>query len=293
MEIEKLRVFCDLADCHSFSKAAEKNMLSQSAVSQQLAQLETTFKTQLLDRRKRPFKLTEAGQMLYYAARDIIERYESFQLELETVKLSKQNLVRVGAIFSVGMHSLQGYIKKFIEKFSNANLKVSFHNTDEIHEMVLKGQMDIGVVVATDDEKNIESFGFELEPLLFVCSPQHQLANESYMDIRKLQGQPFIAFEQGLPSEKIITEMLKKYSIKVDTVMEFDNIETIKRAIEINSGVSILPEPAIRKEMTDGSLKAKLFSNERFVRPTSIIVNKRRKLSSEAKYLLELLHKKI
>ena len=115
MHVEMLRMFCDLADLQSFSKTAEKHFVSQSAVSQQLAQLETAHKCQLINRKKRPIELTKAGQLLYSGAQDILDRYEQLKNELNALKSSVGSRINVGTVFSIGMHTLPDYVKKFYQ----------------------------------------------------------------------------------------------------------------------------------------------------------------------------------
>jgi DNA-binding transcriptional LysR family regulator len=122
MHIEMLKVFCDLADLRSFSKTAEKHLLSQSAISQQLAQLELSHKCQLINRNRRPIELTKSGQLLYQASKDILERYEQLQNELRALQKTSVSRINVAAIFSIGMHSLPDYVKKFMANYPNVNI---------------------------------------------------------------------------------------------------------------------------------------------------------------------------
>jgi DNA-binding transcriptional LysR family regulator len=124
-----------------------------------------------------------------------------------------------------------------------------------------------------------------------VCSPKHPLAGESKVDIHKLQFERFIAFEKDVPTRIWIDGMLSRYGTVVRPVMEFDNVETVKRAVEINAGVSILPRPTVVQEVASGTLKAVPFSNERFVRPTGMILRQGQTLSQAARYFVELLRK--
>jgi len=146
MHIETLKVFCDLADLRSFSKTAEKHLLSQSAVSQQLAQLEVAYKCQLVNRKKRPIELTGEGQLLYQASKDILERYEQLRSELNTLKSSAGTRINVAAIFSIGMHTLPDYVKKFMVGYPNVNVHVEYFGAGRIYEMVMAGDIDIGLV---------------------------------------------------------------------------------------------------------------------------------------------------
>ncbi|HON89967.1 MAG TPA: LysR family transcriptional regulator [Sedimentisphaerales bacterium] len=292
MHLETLKLFCDLADSHSFSKTAEKHLLSQSAVSQQLAQLELAYKCQLITRRKRPIELTAAGQVFYRAARDIIERHEQLKNELHSLETGVDVRINVAAIFSIGMHSLHEYIKKFMLRYPNVNVHIEYFRAERIYELVLSGEVDIGIVAIPKKDKRLDVYEFEDELLVLACSPKHPLAGEKEADIHKLQFERFIAFEKEVPTRLWIDGLLSRYNTVVRPVMEFDNIETIKRAVEINAGVSILPQATILQEVASGTLRAIPFSNERFVRPTGILVRKGRAMSQTARYLLDLLRER-
>jgi DNA-binding transcriptional LysR family regulator len=291
VHIETLKIFCDLADFRSFSKTAEKHLLSQSAISQQLAQLELAHKCQLIARKRRPIELTTAGQVFYKAARDILERYDQLRTELQALKTGVETRINVAAIFSIGMHSLPDYVKKFMMRYPAVNMHIEYFNPDKVYELVLNGEYDLGLVAVPKKDKRLDVYEFEEEPLVLVCSPKHPLAGESRADIHKLQFERFIAFEKDVPTRIWIDNILSRYNTVVRTVMEFDNVETVKRAVEINAGVSILPEATVVQEVAGGTLKAIPFSNERFIRPTGVIVRKGRPLSQAAHYLIELLRK--
>ena len=291
MHIETLRIFSDLSELLSFSKTAEKHLISQSAVSQQLAQLELTCKCQLIDRSKRPIELTKEGQLFYETCKDIVEKYERFKTELNALKTLTASRINVAAIFSIGMHSLPSYIKKFMVKYPKVNVHIEYFSAEKIYELILTGAADIGLLAVPKRDKRFNVYDFEQEPLVLVCSPGHPLAGESQIDIHKIQFERFIGFEQTVPTRNWIDGILHRYNMVVRPVMEFDNIETIKRAVEINSGISILPKTAILQELGSGTIKAIPFLNENFVRPTGIIVRKKKILSPAAKYLVKLLCK--
>ena len=292
MHLETLKLFCDLADSHSFSKTAEKHLVSQSAVSQQLAQLELSYKCQLVTRRKRPIELTAAGQVFYRAARDILERHDQLKSELHSLEIGVDIRINVAAIFSIGMHSLPDYVKKFMIRYPTVNMHIEYFSADKVYELILSGEFDIGLVAVPRKDKRLDVYEFEDEPLVLVCSPRHPLASESKVDIHKLQFERFIAFEKDVPTRIWIDNILSRYSTTVRPVMEFDNVETVKRAVEINAGVSILPQATVVQETAGGTLRALPFSNEQFLRPTGVIVRKGRTLSQAARYLIDLLKKR-
>jgi LysR family transcriptional regulator, transcriptional activator of the cysJI operon len=291
VHVETLKIFCDLADSRSFSKTAEKHLLSQSAISQQLAQLELTHKCQLIARKKRPIELTAAGQVFYKAAKDILERYDQLKSDLNALKTGIETRINVAAIFSIGMHNLPEYVKKFMIRYPTVNMHIEYFSPDKVYELVLNGEYDIGLVAVPKKDKRLDVYESDEELLLLVCNPKHPLAHESKADIHKLQFERFIAFEKDVPTRIWIDNILSRYNTVVRPVMEFDNVETVKRAVEINAGVSILPQPTVVQEVAAGTLKAIPFSNERFTRPTGIIVRKGQTLSQAARYLIELMKK--
>ena len=292
MHIDTLKVFCDLADLRSFSRTAEKHLLSQSAVSQQLAQLELAHKCQLINRKKRPIEITKSGQLLYQASKDMLDRYEQLKNELNALRKSSVSRVNVAAIFSIGMHTLPDYVKKFMVSYPNVNVHIEYFSASRIYELVLSGNVDIGLVAVPKRDKRLEVYDFEDEPLVMVCSPKHPFSQEQHVDIHRLQFEKFIAFEKNVPTRAWIDSILERYNVAVRPVMEFDNIETVKRAVEINSGISILPQTAILPELSSGTIKAIPFSNEKFVRTTGIILRKGKIISQAGRYFIELLRKK-
>jgi len=292
MHFDMLKVFCDLADLRSFSRTAEKHLLSQSAVSQQLAQLELAHKCQLINRKKRPIELTKSGQLLYQASKDMLDRYEQFKNELNTLQKSSVSRINIAAIFSIGMHTLPDYVKKFMVSYPNVNVHIEYFSASRIYELVLSGNVDIGLVAVPKRDKRLEVYDFEYEPLVMVCSPKHPFSHEQQVDIHRLQFEKFIAFEKSVPTRIWIDSILERYNVAVRPVMEFDNIETVKRAVEINSGISILPRTAILPELSSGTIKAIPFSNEKFVRTTGIILRKGKIIGQAGRYFIELLRKK-
>lgn len=290
MNMESAKIFCDLVELKNFSRTAELHNISQSAVSQQLAQLEMAHKTQFINRKKRPFELTTSGQTFYRACKDILERYDQLCNALSS--LSKTSCrINLSSIFSIGMHTLQPYVKKFMSIYPDVNLSIEYLDAQEIYMRLLKGNIDIGVVAIPKRDRSINVYNFENEPLAMVCSPDHPFSLSQEIDIHHLQGERFIAFAENVPTRQCIDNILKRFGVSVHIVMEFDNIETIKRAIEINSGISILPQTTIMAELNSGTLQAVTFKNEHFYRQTGIVVRKDRQLNKAAQYLVELLRK--
>lgn len=267
-------------------------MVSQSAVSQQLTQLERIFNTPLLNRQRKTFGLTDAGEMFYNACKDIITRYDNFQSGLNYLKNSAKSKITIAAIYSIGMHSLQEYIRKFVAAKPDVHLDLDYLSSAEIYNRILSGRIDVGLVAIPRVSSDIAIFDFIAEPMVCVCSPQHPFAKKTAIDICMIQYQPFIAFAQNLPTRNWIDQMLIRYNVAVKPVMEFDNVETIKRVVEINAGISIMPQTTLKNELANKTLAAIPFTNENFKRPTGIIIRKNRAINDNLRAFIELLYGK-
>jgi DNA-binding transcriptional LysR family regulator len=291
MHLETLKLFRDVAEYRSLSKAAEIHVVSQSAVSQQLAHMESILKCPLVNRKKRPIEITREGQLVLMAAKDIIARYEELQSEINALKFSGTGRLNVAAIFSIGMHTLPEYLKKFMARYPDVHVHVEYLSSEKIYELVLTGEVDIGMVAIPKRDRRLDVYDFENEPLVLVCSTKHPLAGESEVDISVIQFERFIGFDEEIPTRGWIDGIFKRYGLNIKPAMEFDNIETVKRAVELNAGVSILPKTAIEQEVMAGTLKAVTLMNEKFVRPTGVIVRKNKILTRPGKYFVNLLCK--
>jgi len=289
MQIETLQIFCDLAEMKSFSAAAQKNMISQSAVSQQVSQLEKAFNAPLIDRHRKSFGLTAAGELFYNTCKDILGRYEDFQSNLNFLKNSTKSKISIAAIYSIGMYSLQIHIKKFIALHPRVQLDIEYLSSTEIYKRLLLGKIDVGFVAVPRVNPDVQVYNFHSEPLVLVCGSQHPFAQKSSVDVYMLQYHPFIAFARNVPTREWIDQILMKYNVAVKPVMEFDNVETIKRVVEINHGISIMPETTIQNEIAAGTLKAIPLANGKFERPTGIIIRKNRVINDNLKAFIELM----
>ena len=151
MQIESLKVFCDLAETESFTKAAQINGVTQSAVSQQISSLERTFKSLLIERSKKKFRLTREGQMLYDFSKQIIQTYESLHSKLQELKDIISGTIRVATIYSIGLHDLPPYIKKFLKSYPTVNVHVEYRRANQVYDDVLSNVVDMGLVAYPDE----------------------------------------------------------------------------------------------------------------------------------------------
>ena len=272
MHIETLKVFCDLVETRSFSRAADRNFISQSAVSQQLRALESHFGHRLVERiRGSVVEPTDAGRIFYAGARLILERFNRLQDEMMGRQLPVTGTVRLATINSVGLYELPSYIKRFISAHPKAAIDVQYCRPDQVYELILSGVANLGIVAYPASHPQINIIPFRDDQLVFVCSPDHPRAQQRKVTLQQLKGERFVGFELGLPTREAIDRMLDEAGVTVNQVAEYDDIDTIKRMIEVDAGVSILPDIAVAIELKNKTLRALPFADKRYFRPIAII----------------------
>jgi DNA-binding transcriptional LysR family regulator len=288
MHIESLKVFCDLIDTRSFSKAATKNFISQSAVSQQVRALEERFDRKLVERSRGGLVATDAGLAFYQGCREMLERWGTLGEEMAGLSNIISGQVRVATIYSVGIHELSPFLKQFMKAYPQVNLHLEYSRPNKVYDDVINGGVDIGIVAYPSARPQIEIIPFRSDRLVFVCSPDHELASRKRVEISQLAGQRFVGFERDIPTRKAVDKILRSRGTAVHYVMEFDNIETIKRSVEADLGVTIVPRATVENEIRAGTLRAVNFT-ESFTRPIAIIHRKGKVFSPAARRFVDIL----
>ncbi|HEX9047762.1 MAG TPA: LysR family transcriptional regulator [Verrucomicrobiae bacterium] len=289
MQIESLKVFCDLAETESFTKAAQINSVTQSAVSQQISSLERIFKSLLIERSKKRFRLTREGQVLYDYSKQIIQTYESLHSKLQELKDIISGTIRVATIYSIGLHDLPPYIKKFMKNYPTVNVHVEYRRANQVYEDVYSNVVDMGMVAYPIKDSKLEIIPLRKEPLVLICHPQHPFARQKAIKLKSLVDQKVIGFEPDIPTRKALDKILREYGAELKYVMEFDNVETVKRAVEIDAGVSIVPLGTVTQEVAKQTLAAVEIEDGEFFRPLAAIYKKNKVLSPAMKQFLTIL----
>ena len=291
MNLETLQLYCDVVRLRSFSRGALANDVSQSAASQSIQQLEADLEVHLLDRTKRPFAVTPEGRIFYEACRDLLERYEQAKARISSAKTRLDGTVRVAAIYSVGLHDVSRHMQPFMSAHPQARVRLECLHPQQVVQAVINDEADIGIMSYPPALRSLAVIPWHSEKMALVCHPHHRLARKRLVMPADLNGEKFVAFDSDLGIRKAIDRSLKQRNVKVNVVMEFDNIETIKQAIAIDAGVSILPRPTVSKEVGIGSLAAVPLAIPDLVRPVGIIYRKRKRLSPTITRFIESLRK--
>jgi DNA-binding transcriptional LysR family regulator len=289
MQIESLKVFCDLTETESFTKAAQINGVTQSAVSQQISSLERQFKSLLIERSKKKFRLTREGQVLYDYSKQIIATYESLHNQLQELKDIISGTIRVATIYSIGLHDLPPYIKRFLKSYPTVNVHVEYRRANQVYEDVLGNVVDLGLVAYPSKDSKLEIVGLRKDAMVLICNPQHPFAKLKSIKLKALSGQKFVGFEPDIPTRKALDKAFREHGVEVVHVMEFDNIETVKRAVEIDAGIAVVPQTTVTQEVTDQTLAAVPIDDGELHRPLAAIYKRNKVLSPAMKQLLALL----
>ena len=291
MHIETLKVFCDLVDLESFSLAAERNFITQSAVSQQIRTLEDKFKRRLLERirGRREIKLTPAGEVFYRESRCVLASYDHLHESLRGVVGKIGGTVKVATIYSVGLYELPRKVREFMTKFPAAKIDLEYSRTTRVVRDVVNGTVELGVLAYPEPKRGLRMALMPDTPMVLIAPPDHKFAMRKKLKVTDLQGQDFVHFERDVPTRKAMDKIFKANNVEVKKVAEFDNIETIKRAVEVGFGIAIVPAPSVVDSKRAGTLAVVELAEKYWARSVGVIYRSDKSLSLAAKKFVEIL----
>ena len=291
VNLDTVRLFCEVVRLRSVSRGAGACGVTQSAASQAIQQLETEVDAELLDRSRRPLEPTRVGRGFYEACRGLLEGFERARADLAAARRRVEGTVRVAAIYSVGLHDMSRHMQPFMAAHPHARVLLECLHPHKVVEAVLSGEADLGILSYPRATRSLTVLPLRTEPMILVCHPSHRLARRRSVLPADLDGERFVGFDRDLAIRRAIDRVLRQAGVRVDVVMEFDNIETIKQAIGIAAGVSILPRPAITKEADIGTLAAVPVAVPGLARPIGIIHRKGKRLTPAAARFAEALRR--
>lgn len=289
MNTETFRIFCDVVYYQSFSRGAEANNISQSAATQSIHRLERQLGVQLVNRSKRPFMLTREGKICYEGFREILETFDSIISRVQSPRNAEGSMIRVAAIYSAGLYDMGKCMREFIKECPKTKVRLEFLHPDKVYNAVLNAETDFGLVSYPVATPELSVIPIRSEEMVVVTPPDHPLAKERNLSIRQLKGVDFVAFDRDLPIRRETDKFLRQNNVQVNVVTEFDNIETIKQAVEVGLGVSILPEPTVADDALRERFAIASLSSANFTRPIGVIYKRRKIFSAAMTRFIEML----
>ncbi|MFH0921925.1 MAG: LysR family transcriptional regulator [Fibrobacterota bacterium] len=292
MHVGSLQVFCDTVKRQSFSAAAKKNGMTQSGASQAVHGLEARLGASLIDRSHRPWKLTPEGRAFYDGIREVLDRYSELENRVKNFHGQIDSIVRVGSIYSVGLRHMKTYIQCFSELYPSERVHIEYLHPDRVYECVQSEEVDLGIVSFPQTSRGgLTVIPWRQEPMVVACHPDHRFARKGSVAPAQLSGENFVGFDRGLAIRREVDRFLKRHEAAVEVVLEFDNIESIKRAVEIASGIAILPCPSLDSEVQMKTLCVVPFTTREFVRPLGILHRRGKTFSTATRHFLDFLQK--
>ena len=289
MQIETFKVFCDLVETASFSRAASLNSITQSAVSQQIRALEQRYDVSLIERGKKNFSVTQEGRAFLEASKEILHTYGNLGDRIRELQNVVAGQLRIATVYSIGLHELPPFLKQFRAVYPEVEVLIDYRRSAQVYSEVLEGDADLGLVAFPAKRTGLVIEDFWRDKLVLICHPSHPLAGRERVRLSDLQGEKFISFEPDLPTRKVIDRLLREQGVVIEHAMEIDNIETVKRAVAVENGVSIVPQTSIADETRNGSLVAVEIESFEMWRPLGVIYRRHRAISPAQKQFVAML----
>jgi len=289
MDLDRFKLFRDIAQNRSISRGAAMNDISQSAVSQYLQDLEGQMGVALLDRSSRPLTVTEAGKLYLEMCRDILNRRDEFQVALDALKGEVEGTVRVASIYSVGLSELSRLEKEFLRRYPQARIEVEYLRPEKVYEAVATDRADLGLMSYPEATKEVTVLPWRREEMAVAAWPYHPLAKNSEVEPQDLEGLDFIGFDEDLPIRRDIDRFLREQHVHVNVTLHFDNIQMIKEAVAHGSGVSIMPARVMEEEVAQGRLIRIRIAEFGLFRPVGIVHRRKKRFHRAGQALLEML----
>lgn len=290
MNLRDLELFCEVALRGSFSKAAKVHHISQPAASEIVKGLEEQLGCELLNRAIRPLELTPEGRIYYDGCRELLDGYRRLEDRILQRRDKVVGPVRVAAIYSVGLLQMDCYVKEFERLYPDAALDLQYVHPEQALTSVLNEEVDLGLMSFAPRRADLIYETWQDQKMVAVVSPRHRLAGRTKIRVSELDGESVVGFTSELRIRQEVDRWLKQAKVSVNVVHAFDNIENIKRAVEVGSGLGLLPVPTVRREAEVGSLVVLELEDVDWVRRLDIVYRRTKPFTTAISRFLELLH---
>lgn len=269
-----LKTFIDTAKTSSVCEAALINYVTQPAVTQQIHILEEKLGCRLFERHNKKMTLTAGGKIFLLYAENILGQYEESKMRIREISKEFSGTIRIATIYSIGLYQLQPIIRNFLRRFRQMDIRLEYHSFDRIYEMAANRQIDFGFVSHPKEQRGIVAKVFEKEKLVVAQSRHHRVLKKKRISLGNLNGVKFVAFASQTPTRLAIDRFLHRHAVRPLIINEYDNIETLKSAIQLGIGCSIVPKVTILRELREGSLEALPTNELTLRRPLGVLYSK-------------------
>ncbi len=287
MTIRHLKIFIAVVDYKTMSNAAKKMFISQPSVSQAIREIEGYYNIRLFERLSQKLYLTKDGEKFLKYSRYIVSTFDNMETEF---KNTHNNIyLRIGATLTFGTYILPNLMLDIENKFNNIDYKIIVNNTKRIEEKLLDNEIDLGIAEGEIQNHDIVKLPILKDRLVVVCSKDNELAKKEHISIQDIAKIPMIAREDGSKERSYFQKFITENNIKVDYKWNCTSVETIKNALKIGNGFSVLSLMSVKDEIDRGELKAlNIDGFENISTNVCLIYHKNKFLTEEIKYFIEI-----
>lgn len=275
-----LKIFYEVANKLNMTEVADNLYISQPAVSQTIHELEKEYEVKLFDRIGKRLYLTREGELFYQYVRRILNLFDECSKTLKEVNHSAKGRLKIGASTTIGIYILTELIGKFRKLYPAVDVAITIENTRIIAGMILENKVDFAFVEGLITSEEIKLEPFCDDELVFIIPPEHHWTQLHNLDSTMLGSEKLIMREPGSGTREIIENALRSKGINYQVGLELGNMEAIKKAVEVNLGISCLPERCVRREISDNRIKAVKFTDLSIIRQLKLIYHKDKYLSN-------------
>lgn len=286
--METLRLFCDVVESGSFTGAAQKNGRTTASASQLFSALEDEFGVRFAVRNPEHFQLTPEGNLCHQYCLEILRLGGEMNRDMQHVRETAASSFDLAACFSFGLHQLQPILRRFQQAFPWYEVHVRYEHNDMVHDLVLDGDVDLGLVAYPRRLPGLAVERVRDERLVLVCHPQHRLAACPVVPLAMLRNLPIIAWQE-IPWATFLKNVPDSQRHLFEPRHQFNEVEMVMQAVEQDLGVAVLPAAMVGPEVSSHLLAAVPFADGNHTEPLGIIRRKNRKLTPAMKNLIQFL----
>lgn len=287
MELYPLKVFLTVATERSFSRAGEKLLRTQPAISIAIQRLESDLKEKLIDRAGRELLLTDAGRVVLEYAR----RFQNLEGELENalreLKDNYAGRLSIGANESTTLYLIQ-HISQYRRLFPKVKVQVRRSESSKIPSQLLDGELELGVISYDPGDDHLSSTVIYTDRLIMIVSPKHRFATRGEVSISELDMETFIAHNVLSPYRETVIREFQRHRVPLNMDVEMPTVETIRRLVQDNEGLAFLPRMCVEQELKQDLLREVRVRELNVERKIRLVYPARRALSHAAKAFLEV-----
>ena len=291
MDVRGLEVFLSVAKHLNFTRAGEEVHLSQPSVSMRIRQLERDLGSKLFEQLGKRIALTEAGQLLLPYALRVMAAMDDALHAIDELKGLERGSLRIGASTTPGMYLIPRTIAQFKQQYPKIDVHLAVKDTRQIEEGVIRNEFDFGFVGGHLAGDEVDVLTWIIDHLVLVVPSNHLLARKKSVKVADLRKESFILREAGSATRATVVNHLQKSDLKVETVMEMENPESVKKAVQSGLGIAFISKFAVETELKAKTLVALRVKGLDINRELKIVYRKDKHLGRAAQTFIEMARK--